>query len=238
MRLTILGNSGPYPAPGGACSGYLVESDSGNTRVILDLGTGSLSNLLRFMPVHAITGIVVSHLHFDHMSDLLPMHYALQFDPPSTPLRIYAPQQPESLSKLLKGPTTEVLPNDGCFNIGEMSISCALMRHPLPSSAIRIDCDGASLVYTGDTNTAPNLTTFCQNADILLADAGLSEADYREDAPHLSAALCGQLAKNAVAKRLLLTHLNPKYSPETLLQEARAFFPNAEIAKLLEIYSV
>ena len=29
MKLTILGMNGPFPAPGGATSGYLLESDSG-----------------------------------------------------------------------------------------------------------------------------------------------------------------------------------------------------------------
>ena len=29
MKLTILGNNGPYPCAGGACSGYLLSSDSG-----------------------------------------------------------------------------------------------------------------------------------------------------------------------------------------------------------------
>ena len=50
MRLTILGNNGPYPAPGGACSGYLVESDSGNTRILIDCGTGVLASLTKMLP--------------------------------------------------------------------------------------------------------------------------------------------------------------------------------------------
>ena len=32
MKLTILGNNGPYPAAGGACSGYLLRA--GNTCVL------------------------------------------------------------------------------------------------------------------------------------------------------------------------------------------------------------
>ena len=31
MYLTILGNNGPFPAPDGACSSYLLESDSAET---------------------------------------------------------------------------------------------------------------------------------------------------------------------------------------------------------------
>ena len=72
MYLTVLGNNGPFPAPDGACSSYLLESDSGETTLLLDAGTGSLARLLQHVRVEALTGVAISHLHFDHMSDLLP----------------------------------------------------------------------------------------------------------------------------------------------------------------------
>ena len=81
MRLTILGNNGPYPAPGGACSGYLLESDSGRTSLLLDCGPGVLAQLTQRVAVEDLDAIALSHLHYDHMSDMLPLHYALQFHP-------------------------------------------------------------------------------------------------------------------------------------------------------------
>ena len=47
MKLTILGNNGPYPCASGACSGYLLSSDSGATNVLIDCGAGVLANLAR-----------------------------------------------------------------------------------------------------------------------------------------------------------------------------------------------
>jgi len=41
MKLTVLGCCGPYPAAGGACSGYLLEEDG--YRVLIDCGNGVLS---------------------------------------------------------------------------------------------------------------------------------------------------------------------------------------------------
>ena len=86
---------------------------------------------------------------------------------------------------------------------------------------MRIECDGAVFVYTGDTNEIENLDRFAENADLLLADAGLSSADWKLAAPHLSAAGCGRLARSASVKRLLLTHA---YEPkrEAALAAARA----------------
>ena len=45
MKLTVLGNNGPYPSKGGATSGYLLEFD--DRLFLLDCGSGVFSNLLR-----------------------------------------------------------------------------------------------------------------------------------------------------------------------------------------------
>ncbi|HJW59526.1 MAG TPA: MBL fold metallo-hydrolase, partial [Actinomycetota bacterium] len=78
IRLTILGSSGTYPAAGRACSGYLVEAGEGDqaTRVWVDAGPGTLSNLLRVAELPTIDAIWVSHLHVDHVGDLLAANYA------------------------------------------------------------------------------------------------------------------------------------------------------------------
>ena len=53
---------------------------------------------------------------------------------------------------------------------------------------------------------------------------------------HSTAAMAARVAREAAARRLVLTHLSPRYfpgnqtGPEDLLQEARAVFPGAELA--------
>lgn len=237
MRLTILGNNGPYPAPSGACSGYLLESDSGNTVILLDCGTGVLARLSEHTSLDRLDAVVLSHLHYDHMSDMLPMHYALQFHPRKRPLNVYAPAQPASVRALLAGDFIDVWPMREVL-IGEMKLSFCPVRHPVETYAISAECDGARFVYTGDSNTDFALELFCDGADLLLADAGLSSEDHTEDKPHLSAALCGQLARDTGAKRLILTHFNPKYDPNALCAEAREYYPSAEIAICGESYYI
>ena len=237
MKLTILGANGPYPAADGACSGYLLLSDSGNTRLLLDCGTGSLAALVGILPVDELTGVVLSHLHFDHMSDMLPMQYALQFSPRETALPVIAPDAPRPVRALLEAPCYDLfLPEDR--QIGEMRLSFIPAVHPVPSVSVCVECDGARFVYTGDTNHNPALELFADGADLLLADAGLSSADWSAKAPHLSAAMCGELAHSARAKALLLTHLNPKYDPEALLAEARASYPGANLALRAESHYI
>lgn len=103
---------------------------------------------------------------------------------------------------------------------------------------MRVTCDGATLVFTGDTNRNPALELFADGATCFWPDAGLSRADWTEKKPHLSAALCGALARDVRAGALLLTHLNPIYDPQALLAEAREAHPAAQLAVLGERYRV
>lgn len=237
MKLTVLGNNGPYPAPGCACSGYSLQSDSGATSILLDCGTGVLARLQQEIAIEDLDAVVLSHLHYDHMSDMLPLHYALQFHPRKRPLHVFAPTQPSNVRALLGGGPIDLWPMRET-TVGEMRLSFCPVRHPVETFAVAVECDGTRLVYTGDTNTDFALELFCDGADLLLADAGLSADDHSEAAPHLSAALCGKLARDAQARRLLLTHFNPKYDPDVLCAEARPFFPGVEAAVCGESYYV
>lgn len=235
MRLTVLGNNGPYPAKGGRCSGYLLESDSGHTAVLLDCGPGILAELQKHLHPSTLAGIILSHLHYDHMSDMLPLHYALQFNPPLRPLNVYAPKQPESVRNMLAGDHVDVWPMENTV-IGEMKLSFCPVTHPIETYAVSIECDRTRFVYTGDTNTDAGLELFCDGADVLMADCGLSAADYTLISPHLSSVLCGKLARDTGVRRLLLTHFNPKYDPQELCAEARMYFPDSEITVPGECY--
>ena len=237
MYLTILGNNGPFPAPNGACSSYLLESDSGETKLLIDAGTGSLARLMEIAPPETLTAVVLSHLHFDHISDLLPMQYALQFSGRERPLPVFLPRRPERVRSLLECPYYDLFDHED-IAVGEMRLSFIPAAHPVEGSCVAVACDGAKFVFTGDTNRVPALELFADGCDLLLADAGLSQADWTDKKPHLSAALCGALAREARAGALLLTHLNPLYNPASLLAEAREAYPAAELACLGERYRI
>jgi len=237
MKLTVLGNCGPFPAAGSACSGYIVESDSGNTRVMLDFGTGTLSRFQKFADIKSINAIVLSHLHYDHMSDMLPLKYFLQFHPLDRNIRVFAPDSPQNVRAMLDDAQLDISLHEDCA-VGEMRLSFAEARHPVAGVSAKIECDGKTLVYTGDTNTNALLPLFCDGCDTLLADAGLLHSRWNEKAPHLSAKLCGEIARDARVNALLLTHLNPLNDHEAILSEARAAFPDAQLALAGHTYEI
>ena len=101
-----------------------------------------------------------------------------------------------------------------------------------------IRCETAKFVFTGDTNWHDGLIEMCRDADLLLADSAFFHAEWSAEKPHLSARLCGQLARKAGAKALLLTHFPPGKDVRALEMEAQAEFPSARAAKLGESYSI
>ena len=79
MKLTVLGGSAAAPNPGDACAGYHVAS--GATALLLDCGSGVVSQLRALADERALSGVVVSHLHADHTLDLVTLRYALKYVP-------------------------------------------------------------------------------------------------------------------------------------------------------------
>lgn len=75
MQLTVLGCRSGMPADGQASSGYLVEA--GPTTVLLDCGPGVATVLSATMEPELLDAVFISHLHADHVYDLLPLGKAL-----------------------------------------------------------------------------------------------------------------------------------------------------------------
>jgi Metal-dependent hydrolases of the beta-lactamase superfamily III len=238
MKLTVLGKYGPYPKAGGACSSYLVEYD--DTRILLDAGNGSLANLQKKTGIGTLDAIILSHLHSDHISDLLVMRYAVQIKK-YTPIPLYLPATPQETYGLLAGDKAfkpQVLADGEMLRIGEATISFKRMTHPVESHAIKITCQDKTLVYSGDTNLNDDLAGFAAGADLLVCDTQFNNKNLFSGAPHLSAAQAAQIAAQAGVKKLLLSHINPEQDESTLLQEAKEHFPHCEIAQEMQEYSI
>jgi len=222
VKLTILGAHGPYAPVGGATSSYLVET-AGKT-ILLDMGSGSLANAQKYVPVGDVDIIVLTHAHFDHTADFQLYKYALgikkkhgeAFKRPKVIL-----PEPCSLAGAGDGDILDIV--YACDNenvrIGDVGFSFKEMRHPARCFGVRITAEGKTLAYTGDTNTCEGLEEFVEGSDIAIIDAGLSEADYSEAAPHLSIGMAAELAKKS--KNGLLSHIYPAYTAELIKTEAK-----------------
>lgn len=246
MELTVLGHYGPYPASGGACSGYLVRA--GKTRIVLDLGAGAFSRLIGLLPGLDMDGMILSHLHSDHMSDMLVLRYALSRAAlggagPKLPLPVIAPDEPREEYRLLTSSGVfDMTAAEDCLHGGTGELRFALNRgtHPVPSYIVTLTHGDKKLVYTGDTGMRHDLEEICAGADLLLADTNFTEAECpAAPAPHMSGAEAGRLAAAAGVKRLICTHICGSGTDEArILAEAQRFFPSAELAADMKTYTV
>lgn len=94
---------------------------------------------------------------------------------------------------------------------------------------------GRRVVYTGDTRPVEATLEHARNADLLIHEStfGDEEAARARETDHSTAREAAQLARDAGAARLVLTHISPRYGidPFVLEREAREVFPGTTIAR-------
>ena len=78
MQLTVLGSGAACPAAGSRSSGYLVTDQ--DQAVLLDCGQGVAPALLSERPDGHVDHIIISHMHVDHFIDLLALRFRLVRD--------------------------------------------------------------------------------------------------------------------------------------------------------------
>ncbi|MER7366957.1 MBL fold metallo-hydrolase [Nonomuraea wenchangensis] len=216
MLLTILGGCGAWPAAGQACSGYLVEHDG--FRLLVDPGYATVPRLLERITADEVDAVFVSHGHPDHCADLNPLLRArtLRDDPPA-PLPVYS--LPGALDAVLALDRPGMLADAYVLHefvagdplaIGPFHARTRLLPHSVPNAGIRLTAGERVLTYTGDTGPSPDVVDLARGADLLLAEATFADQVPQDSRRHLSSARqAARQAKQAEARHLLLTHLQP-----------------------------
>jgi ribonuclease BN (tRNA processing enzyme) len=95
-----------------------------------------------------------------------------------------------------------------------------------------------SLVYTGDTDVSADVTALAHEADVLLAEAGWAHREENPPGIHLNATQAAQLAADAGAARLILTHIASWVDPALSLAQARAIRPDAVLAEPGAVHAI
>ncbi len=231
MLLHMLGINGPFPESGGATSGYLLCT--AGARLQFDLGAGTLARLTALTPPEDLSALFLSHWHFDHTSDILPLIYRLESA--GKAIDVYAPvDEGSAIRRIVLSCASFRLHDIAVGDRLEMAgteITVCPARHPVPAVGFTVT-DGSKIFgYTGDTNTLSALAECYRNCNLLLADALFPAEEWNENKPHLSAVLAARLAKESGAEELVLSHLNPVFSPGKLLREAQAVFSRSRLAE-------
>jgi ribonuclease BN (tRNA processing enzyme) len=248
VRLTIVGCSGSFPGPDSAASCYLIEADG--FRLLIDLGSGALGAVQRYVSLYEIDAVCVSHLHADHCLDLCDYSVARTFHPdgPKPPIPVYAPAQAaERLDRALaadpaagagpgshqSGGITDTFSfatlTPGPMEIGPLRVTAAHVNHPVETFGFRLEHAGRSLAYSADTGPTDALVGLARDVDVLLCEASFVEPAGAGAPPlpenlHLTGRQAGQHAARAGVGQLVLTHLVPWNDQGRTLDEAGQAF--------------
>jgi ribonuclease BN (tRNA processing enzyme) len=243
-ELMVLGSGGPFVNPQRASSGYVLTSDDGS-RLLMDAGGGAFERLGRAGVGAADFDLVLlTHLHIDHSGGLAPIIFSAFLEGRTKPLTVAGPTPrdgqpgarrfcealfgvdgawsfmhsfdgfaitPLESSSELQAPTPQTVVERKNLRVTSVAVPHGMM----PAVAYRIECDGRSVVYSGDVQRAyAPLVELAAGCDLLVHDLALPERAIENGELHAKPSEVGQVARDCGCRRLLVTHVMPALENE------------------------
>ncbi len=220
---TVLG-SGTHIASGRRGSpGHLAVV--GETHLVVDCGAGTFHGLASAgSSPGRIAACAITHLHPDHVSDLVPLLFRIRnivketgeakelhmIGPPgfsgflSDLQLIHAPFLETS------GLELKIHEGDrGRFDLPGIEIQFGPVAHGIDAIAFSVsDGAGSRIVYSGDTGRSADLIRLARGATLLVVEASYPNGESRPF--HLTPAEAAEIAAEADVKGMVLVHLNPE----------------------------
>lgn len=248
-RLVLLGTAAAVPNASHENTYMVLEGQTG--AVLIDCAGSPIGRLEQAGVAHArLTAVIVTHIHPDHAyglplllmglwllgrSDALSVH---ALDTVAARLRAVMDAYewhewprfyPVTFEPIDERAGALVLDND------DFHITAARNRHMVPTVALRIENkrNGRVTAYSSDTAPSQEVVALARNADLLLHEAAGATPG------HSSAAMAGQVAGQAGAKKLVLVHYQVQADPAALAAEAHTTFDGPiEVAQDMAEYPI
>ncbi len=215
----------------------------GDETMLFDASSGTV--LLRQLkaagiPLESVRHLIISHRHFDHAGGLAPLLTAM-VSLPEASITVHA--LPQTL-KALRGLLALVIPGVESWlgerldwselapgkpiRVHDVQVTPFMVDHGLECAGFRLEQDSSAAVFASDTRPCPSVVEYARGADLLVheAYAAEDEAERAHALGHSTAAEAGKVAREAGARRLLLTHLRASrfVDPAELAAEAASAF--------------
>lgn len=237
MELIVLGSGTGVPYLRRGSSAYALKA--AGRHLLLDLGSGACRALLRHdLNFSQVDLIALTHLHPDHIGDLVPFlfatHYSLGYTR-TEPFWLLAARGFQDFHDRLKGAFGQwVEAPPGLLMLRELdpegpdrfaweglTIKSAPVSHTDGSLAYRVEAGGRTLVYSGDTDVSDSLVRLAQGADLLILECAMPS----KVPGHLTPEEAGRLAALCGVSRLVLTHFYPPCDEVDVVARAAREFP-------------
>jgi ribonuclease BN (tRNA processing enzyme) len=235
VEIIVLGSGTGIPNLRRGSPGLLVLTDS--AKLLIDSGSGTLRKMLEVGITYSDIDIILyTHIHPDHVSDLVPIIFASKYaDLPREKellcfggpgFKTYFDKlkalyghwiEPQSYQLVIK----EV--SQGALLCRDLRIISKPMAHISESVGYRIEFkDGKSMTASGDTDYCQNIVDLGFEADLLVLECSFPEGKKVDG--HLTPSLAGRIALESRCKRLLLTHLYPVCDQFDIVNECRQVY--------------
>jgi ribonuclease Z len=238
FRVTLLGTGKPLPQIDRFGPSLLVEA--GREKLLFDCGRGALQRIFQVnIPLGDVNTLFLTHLHSDHVVGIPDLWLTGWLHGRwEAPLSVYGPVGTQNMmSKLeeafeydvyIRRDVDEKVPGEGAkivtreieegviYEKDGLKVTAFEVDHwPIePSFGYRVDFEGKSVVFSGDTRFCENLIEFSKNVDLLVSEVGagpldkdLPEVRQKVLAHHLSPKEAGEVFSRSRPKLAVLTHI-------------------------------
>lgn len=239
MKLTFLGTgAGNFQGSRRHMSSAYVDG------ILLDCGAGATGRLYDAGFFHDVEGILISHLHTDHIAGLFDFLLHTMITGRTRPLTVLSPpglapivRAMNDASAMVKDPAelykfrlVEGLEPQA--TIGRWHVQGIPLHHTVYNLGYVLTADHGALFYTGDTRQ-PSFPEGLR-ADVVIHESTFADrhAELAYEFGHSTASQAASAALQLKARRLFLTHIGSREGTESeVLHEARAAFPDATVAE-------
>lgn len=234
-ELIVLGSGTGIPSLRRGSPGLLLLSDS--RKALIDSGSGTLRKMLEVgVTYRDVDMILYTHIHPDHVSDLVPIIFATKYaDVPREKelLCIGGPGFKSYFEKLEKlyghwieaqsyKLTVKETPQETLL-YRDLKILSKPMAHISESVGFRIEFkDGKSITVSGDTDYCQNIIDLALEADLLVLECSFPDGKKVEG--HLTPSLAGRIALESRCRKLMLYHFYPVCDEYDILMQCKQVY--------------
>ncbi|MGQ9645512.1 MAG: MBL fold metallo-hydrolase [Thermodesulfobacteriota bacterium] len=229
-ELMILGSGTGVPSLKRGSPGQVILTD--HSKILIDSGAGTLRRMLEVgLTYHDLDLLLYTHIHPDHVSDLVPFLFATKYSdlPRKRDLlcaggpgfrryfkrikKVYGSWiEPELYSLMIREVSKRPL------RFRDIRIFSKPMAHLPESVGYRIEWSGGrSIAISGDTDYCQNIVELASDVDLLVLECSFPNDQKVEG--HLTPSLAGRIARESRCKRLLLIHFYPACDQVDILKE-------------------
>lgn len=252
-ELITLGTSSQVPTRNRNHNGYIFRFASQD--ILVDPGEGTQQQLaLAEYGVERIRTILVTHFHGDHCLGLAGVFVLLARAGVTEPIRVVFPASGQAFferqvgaciydQEALRLEPVPVFEEGPVFSDERFSVRAERLSHgAVETFGYRITEageGGATVAHVMDTRRCPGAEALAEGVDLLLVESTYQDSERLEarQRGHLTAREAAELARDAGARQLVLSHFSQRYPGlRGFKQEARRAFPGVRVARDLGRY--